>query len=484
VALGDAYIDVHANTTPFRTDLQRLAAESTGGVDRDFEAQGKEFGEALHKGLRGALDGGVDETRRSFRSRLASAFSDVGGDFTSLFSRGLTSPGVIAGLTAIGFGLAPFIVDGLAAGIALLGGTGVLGLGALFVKNDPYVKRFVDSLRKDITDIFTEAAGPLITPFILAINKLSSFFKENLGTFTSIFIAAGAFVDPLVSAITGLVQRALPGFQNMLEHAQPIFEALRQNLPEIGSALGDIFNAIAESAPSIAIGFGLLLKLLSLVLGLFSQIILFSNFIFSGDAGHQIRRFFEDLIPNAVGRAISAIQSFFFQGVAWLTAFRDNAIGRIGDFLNYVRGIPGVILSAVSNFGGLLYNAGASLVQGLINGIASQVSRLRSWMSTLANIIAGFLPGSPAKEGPLSGQGWTKIRGQHAIRDLVEGMRSETPGVTSASNSTAQFMFGATNINFNGPVTEDAGRTAGNAAGMSILNLIAANSSRLAMRMA
>lgn len=483
MALGDAYIDVHANTAPFRTDLQELAASSTG-IDKDFEAQGKEFGNALHEGLRSTLNDGVSETRRGFRSRMSAAFSDVGQDFVSLFRGGLSSPGSIAALTALGFGLSPFIIDGLAAGIALLAGTGAIGLGAFILREKPEIQRAIKNLKFNIEAIFGAAAEPMLPPLLSGINKITEFIRNNIGSFVRIFTAAGALIDPLVDSILRLVQMALPGFTNMLEKSGPIFEALGHELPNIGLALGDIFNAIADSAPTIGIILRELLHAISLLLGFYAQLIRFTEFVFGGEAGQKIRDFFEHLIPSAVSQALASIVSFASQGIAWLSAFRDNAVGRIGDFLNRVRDIPGIILNSVSNFGSLLYNAGASLIQGLINGIASRVQQLRDWMRYLADTIARFLPGSPAKEGPLSGQGYAKFRGQHLVQDLVAGMTSEIPAVNSASNSTAQFLFGATNINFNGPVTEEAGRLAGNAAGGSILAMIGANTSRLAVRMA
>jgi phage-related protein len=49
-----------------------------------------------------------------------------------------------------------------------------------------------------------------------------------------------------------------------------------------------------------------------------------------------------------------------------------------------------------------MYDAGANLIGSIIDGIKSKVSAIGSTMSDVASKIRGYLPFSPAKEGPLS----------------------------------------------------------------------------------
>lgn len=159
---------------------------------------------------------------------------------------------------------------------------------------------------------------------------------------------------------------------------------------------------------------------------------------------------------------------------------------RLGDAVNRVKALPGLILNAVKNFGGLLVNAGRALIQGLINGVNQKIDQLRGLMNYVAGLIAGFFGSSPAEEGPLSGQGWTKIRGQHMIQDLIKGIQSEVPDLRQASmQATSNIVFGqnSVQVNFQGQLPSDAqARGVGAAVGQGAANFLAARNTRLAVR--
>jgi uncharacterized protein involved in cysteine biosynthesis len=177
----------------------------------------------------------------------------------------------------------------------------------------------------------------------------------------------------------------------------------------------------------------------------------------------------------------------FFLGIAQSVVNGANRIRqKVDELIRRLRGIPGEIVGAFRNFGSLLINAGRALIQGLINGINQKIGTLRSVISTIAGLIAGFFGSSPAKEGPLSGQGWTKIRGQHMIQDLVEGIRSEIPNLRDTTmNATSNIVFGPNSVQVNvagGTPDKNRAQAAGTAIGMSAANMIASRNTRLAVR--
>jgi hypothetical protein len=83
--------------------------------------------------------------------------------------------------------------------------------------------------------------------------------------------------------------------------------------------------------------------------------------------------------------------------------------GKIAGLIDYVSGLPGKILSAIGNLNSLLYDKGADLIQGLINGI-------RSMLGGIGNMISGAIP------------------------DWVPGFNTAVP----AGSSAAAFMAGPT----------------------------------------
>lgn len=133
-----------------------------------------------------------------------------------------------------------------------------------------------------------------------------------------------------------------------------------------------------------------------------------------------------------------------------------------------------------------LYDQGRRLVNGFIEGVESMFGALIGVGSKLGNLIARFLPGSPAKEGPLSGQGYVLYRGQRMVQDLAKGIEMEAPKLQAASsNAVSNIIFGTNSINvgFTGVVpTQQQAMSTGAAVGAGINSQLAARNARLAVR--
>ena len=194
-----------------------------------------------------------------------------------------------------------------------------------------------------------------------------------------------------------------------------------------------------------------------------------------------------------LSRIVGWIVHFFQILGGWISRARDwllNFVRGVNDFLaQLIRrfgAIPGQLLAVAKNFGSLLYNAGRSLIQGLINGIFSKIDALRSAVSQIISTVGRFFPGSPAKEGPFSGRGYVKFRGQRMIRDFIEGIRNETPSLREATmNAVSNIVFGPNSVQVNvageNPDVNRA-RTTGAAMGVAAADVIAARNTRLAVR--
>lgn len=102
--------------------------------------------------------------------------------------------------------------------------------------------------------------------------------------------------------------------------------------------------------------------------------------------------------------------------------FRDNVRQRISDVIDFIKSLPGRLVEALGNIGRLLYQKGVDLVQGFIDGIKAMFGRVTDTAKSLVSKVTNFLPGSPAKEGPLSGRGYVKFRGEHLVEDFAAGV--------------------------------------------------------------
>ena len=99
--------------------------------------------------------------------------------------------------------------------------------------------------------------------------------------------------------------------------------------------------------------------------------------------------------------------------------------------------IKTIALDFLNNAGTWLINAGKNIVMGLIQGILSMFPSLGRAASSMAEIISAVVPHSPAKKGPLSGQGSPYKAGQTISRMLAAGMLDQVGIVTTASNTVA-----------------------------------------------
>jgi hypothetical protein len=104
---------------------------------------------------------------------------------------------------------------------------------------------------------------------------------------------------------------------------------------------------------------------------------------------------------------------------------------KVGALVELVRGIPGRIVSALGNLRGLLYNAGVSIIQGLIDGITAKLGEL--W--GLAGSIAS---GITSRKGPIEkDRKLLEPQGRAIIEGLMSGMQSALPGLESMVSSIA-----------------------------------------------
>lgn len=101
--------------------------------------------------------------------------------------------------------------------------------------------------------------------------------------------------------------------------------------------------------------------------------------------------------------------------------------------LSVVRGIPGKIKSGLGNLGSLLKNAGKALITGFINGIKGAVGAAVDAVKGVVSRVRDLFPFSPAKDGPLSGRGYTTFSGAAMIGDFAKAIAAEQNTVRRAT---------------------------------------------------
>lgn len=160
----------------------------------------------------------------------------------------------------------------------------------------------------------------------------------------------------------------------------------------------------------------------------------------------------KDTVSNLVSGLGTAISNRVTQIVTGMRAAWENAksaagnafstlvstvTGHIGNLLSTVTSLPGKILSALGNLGSLLVNSGKALIDGFTQGIKNAFSAAKNAVSNGIQQVRDFFPFSPAKEGPLSGRGYTAHSGKAMITDFAKAMTSQARLVRNAAGDVA-----------------------------------------------
>lgn len=102
----------------------------------------------------------------------------------------------------------------------------------------------------------------------------------------------------------------------------------------------------------------------------------------------------------------------------------------------FVRGIPGTILRSLGNLGSLLWNAGSSIIQGLINGITSRIGSVKSTLTGLTKRLSSW-KGPPSTDARL-----LTPAGRLIIRGLIDGVRQESKNLKRELNAVTAMIGG------------------------------------------
>lgn len=105
------------------------------------------------------------------------------------------------------------------------------------------------------------------------------------------------------------------------------------------------------------------------------------------NAWEGIKRFLSDTWERIKSTVRTAVENARQTAVDGFNRLRDGVINAANNLVGWIRGLPRMILNALGNLGGLLWNAGRSLMDGLLGGIRRAWERVAGYLSGLANKI-------------------------------------------------------------------------------------------------
>ena len=177
-----------------------------------------------------------------------------------------------------------------------------------------------------------------------------------------------------------------------------------------------------------------------------------------GEIIRSVAAFFAERIQSMLNIARGVVNIIVGVFTGDFGRIRDGVSQAVGGVLSLVTQIPRLILNALGNLGGLLYNAGADVIRGLINGITSKIGDIGRAMSQVTDKISRFLPGSPVREGPLKvlNNGYA---GRQIAQMIAGGVEAGRPAVASAIGGLSGTATASVGVD--GLSTQVAGRSGG-----------------------
>lgn len=336
------------------------------------------------------------------------------------------APGVQTLVTALGSGLSSAI-----AGIApllLAAGQAVSELLTALSPLLPIAGQLIGQLGIALTPILTTLAEAFrrFAPYVQQVS-------QNLGAILSPIIAElPTLLKPLLDLWLTWNTGLLPVFGQLLTQLQPSLLQLSQSFVDIMVALGPV---LVQFAQLIAVGLPPLIQLLTPLITLVARLAA----VFAGELAQQVQQI---VIPAL--RAVTQLLSGDLSGA--LRSVGDAASGAFRTLVRMFWDLPGEILAALGDLGGLLWNAGSRLIQGLMDGVKSKVDSFKAYLANLTNLIPNWKGPADRDARLLDPNGQLLIQGLMAgIDRQVPNLRAQLLGLTADIGQT-QFGIGGGTI--------------------------------------
>lgn len=334
-------------------------------------------------------------------------------------------------------------IIGLLAGGALVAGigAGLTGLGVTVAAKSEPIKVLYTQLATDISNELLRISKPFQRTLIDierdARQVFGMFGAELEKSFPDVAKQLSEFSDSLVEA-----------FKQLAPVIGPVLFAFREILDDLGPQLPGVFQDIAnaliplaETVANNSDGFA------NFVVAFLEVIPAAINFItWMINVGTWFVNIVRDMIAWAQDMAdwiIGALWSVadFLSGwpsklADYFRRGRDGALEWIKQMIQDIHDLPGKIIAALGDLGGLLWNAGVRLIGGLIDGIKAKINDVKNTLANLTNML-------PSWKGPEDVDSKLLNRsGQLIIGSLVDGFRQEEPDVRAYLGQLTEFIGG------------------------------------------
>lgn len=154
-------------------------------------------------------------------------------------------------------------------------------------------------------------------------------------------------------------------------------------------------------------------------------------------------------VKVVVGFVINLVVGYFRLWWTVVSTVGGFILGKVGEVVGFIRGIPGKVKSALS--GNALFEAGKDLILGLINGIKAMAGRA---ISAVTDVVGGAVSKAKGLLGIASPSKVFRKFGVFTVDGLVQGIRRNVSKARRAAGALASGVisgFGGPSLALDGP---------------------------------
>ena len=262
--------------------------------------------------------------------------------------------------------------------------------------------------------------------------------------------------DDVIPVIADLAEKHGPGLAQAFADVLPQLTSLAQ---EVLPQLPGLFASVAESLPAIVGAISVMAPLLLSTAEGFNGVTATVGGFFDLISGNTSPEELNNKMLSLQGPVGDAARAYadagYNIGSAIGTAAREVGV-KVNEITSFIGSLPSRAVSAVGDLSETLVGSGRALMDGFLRGIRSMIDDITSTVSDAIDWVMGFFPNSPAKRGPLSGAGWTRLgkSGEAFWDQWLGGMGDDGPSFPSfpTFGGPGAFPGGAVAVSATAPV--------------------------------